>query len=120
MAKFYKNDQDQIIVIPNNVDVTIADFEELTPNSTDGAGEKHVPSVKVNGNNVKVEVGEVLHPMLDAHWINDIFLETDKGFYRKSLKPGDEPIVEFILEDGEVPENAYEFCNLHGLWVKEI
>ena len=38
----------------------------------------------------------------------------------KSLKAGEEPKATFILAEGEKPVAVYEYCNLHGLWVKEF
>ena len=38
-------------------------MEEMIPNTSDGAVEKHVPVCKVEGNVVTVEVGSVEHPM---------------------------------------------------------
>ncbi len=93
---------------------------ELIPGTSDGAHEKHVPVVEVDGNKVTVKVGEVEHPMLEAHYIQYIWLETDKGFMQKDLKPEEKPVAEFVLADGEKAVAAYEFCNLHGLWKKEI
>ena len=63
---------------------------ELVPNTTDAAGEKHVPVVEVNGGHERI----LSHP--------------------------DEPKAEFVLADGEVALRAYEFCNLHGLWSVEV
>ena len=45
------------------------EMKPLTPNTTDAAGEKHVPVIAVNGQIVTVTVGSVEHPMLDAHYI---------------------------------------------------
>lgn len=42
-----------------------AEIEELIPNTTDAAGEKHVPVITKDGSKVHVEVGSVEHPMLD-------------------------------------------------------
>ena len=42
---------------------------ELVPGTSDGAFEKHVPAVSVDGNTVTVKVGEVEHPMLENHYI---------------------------------------------------
>ena len=81
--------------------------------------EKHIPEVFVNGNEVKVIVGSVLHPMAEEHSILWIYLETDKGGQRKDLKPGEAPEVTFALAD-EKPVAVYAYCNLHGLWKKEI
>ena len=41
-------------------------------------------------------------------------------FMKKDLKPGQEPVAEFVLADGESATGAYEYCNLHGLWKKDI
>ena len=91
-------------------------MKEIIPGVSDGAAEKHVPAVKVEGNKVIVEVGSVEHPMVDVHYIEWIILKTNKGVQRKHLKPGDAPKAEFALLDGEVVEAVYEHCNLHGLW----
>ena len=93
-------------------------MEELVANTTDAAGEKHVPVVKLDGNKVSVSVGEVEHPMLDVHYIMFIGIETNKGKQIKYLKPGEKPYAEFMLADGEELVKAYEYCNLHSLWSK--
>lgn len=92
-------------------------MQELIPNTTDAAQEKHVPQVKVEGNKVIVDVGSVTHPMLEAHYIEWISIQTNLGNQRKVLKPNDAPHAEFALLDGEKLEAVYEYCNLHGLWV---
>ena len=89
---------------------------ELVPNTEDGAHEKHIPIYKVEGNIVHVQVGEVIHPMLDAHFIEWIAIETNLGNQRKVLKPGDEPVARFALLEGEKVIRALEYCNLHGLY----
>ena len=89
---------------------------ELIPGTSDGAVEKHVPVVTVDGNKVSVMVGEVEHPMVDAHYIEWIAIETSKGVQRKMLKPEQAPKAEFMLTDGESVEAVYAYCNLHGLW----
>lgn len=89
---------------------------ELAPNTTDAAQEKHVPAVTVDGNKVNVKVGSVMHPMLDAHYIEWIAIETKKCVYRKNLIPGDAPEADFVIEDGDEFVAAYDYCNLHGLW----
>ncbi|MDD6582084.1 MAG: desulfoferrodoxin family protein [Bacteroidales bacterium] len=93
---------------------------ELIPNTSDGAGEKHVPVVKVNGQEVTVEVGSVQHPSLPAHYIQWIALQTENGVQFRHLKPGDTPKAVFMLADGEKAIAAYEYCNLHGLWKAEL
>ena len=91
-------------------------MEEVLPNTTDGAGEKHVPVVEVEGNKVVVKVGEVDHPMLPEHYIQWIAIETKNGRQRKVLSPDDKPQAVFYSEEGDAVEAAYEYCNLHGLW----
>ena len=93
---------------------------ELVPNTTDAAQEKHVPVATVEGNQVVVNVGSVDHPMVDEHWIQWVYLETDKGGHRKVLNPGEKPNVVFALTEDEKPIAVYEYCNLHGLWVAKL
>lgn len=95
-------------------------IQELTPNTVDAALEKHVPVVTVEGNLVHVAVGSVAHPMLPEHYIQFIYLQTAKGGQIKTLKPGDKPEATFSLTEGDKAIAAYEYCNLHGLWLKEI
>ena len=92
---------------------------ELAANTEDAAFEKHVPAVEIDGNIVTVTVGEVEHPMLDAHYIQFIYLETEDGGQMKVLAPGEAPKAVFDL-DGSIPVAVYELCNLHGLWKKEL
>ena len=95
-------------------------MEELTANTTDAAVEKHVPDVTVDGSAVCVQVGSVAHPMMDAHYIQFVCLETTNGVQMRYLKPGDEPKACFCLAEGESAVAVYEYCNLHGLWKKEL
>lgn len=90
---------------------------ELIPGTSDGAHEKHVPVVKVNGDKVVVEVGTVEHPMVEAHYIQWIAIETTKGSQKIKLEYTDKARAEFKLADGEKFVAAYEYCNLHGLWM---
>ncbi len=93
---------------------------ELVPNTTDAAQEKHVPVATVEGNKVVVNIGSVDHPMAEEHWIQWVYLETDKGGHRKVLNPGEKPNVVFALTEDEKPLAVYEYCNLHGLWVAKL
>ena len=91
----------------------------LIPNTVDASGEKHLPDVTVLGNEVHVAVGSVLHPMEEAHHITFIYVETENGGQRKTLKIGEEPKASFCFT-GDKPIAVYEYCNLHGLWKTEI
>ena len=94
-------------------------MEVLVPGSVDASVEKHVPDVKIGKGLVEVNVGSVNHPMEEVHWIEWVQLITDQGSYRKWLNPGEAPNVQFLL-DGEKPLAVYAYCNLHGLWKKEL
>ena len=91
-------------------------MEELVPNTTEAAFEKHIPVVTVKDNIVHVEVGSTLHPMLEAHYIEWIALETKNGNQRKILKPGDAPVADFAILPGDEVISCLAYCNLHGLW----
>lgn len=91
-------------------------MSELKPSITDGAFEKHVPIVNVNGKDVSVIVGAQVHPMINEHYIEWVLLETNRGIQQKYLKPGDFPKADFVIINGEKVIAAYEYCNLHKLW----
>ncbi|MBQ4052533.1 MAG: desulfoferrodoxin [Clostridia bacterium] len=91
----------------------------LEPNTTEAATEKHLPVVTVEGNEVRVEVGSVAHPMTAEHSIEWIYLQTTKGGQRKALAPNEAPVATFVLADEELVA-VYAYCNLHGLWKTEI
>lgn len=93
---------------------------ELVPGSVDAAVEKHVPAVTIDGSTITVTVGEVTHPMLDVHYIEWISIHTKQGNQRKTLQPGEAPTAVFALADGDAVISAYAYCNLHGLWKKDI
>ncbi len=95
-------------------------MRELKANTTDAAQEKHVPEVSIEGNLVKVKVGSVEHPMTEEHHIAFIYLETENGVARKDLNHTGKPEAVFALAEGEKPVAVYEYCNLHGLWKKEL
>lgn len=90
-------------------------LNEVVANTEDASKEKHVPEVSLDGNLVKVQVGSVLHPMVDVHYIEVIAVQTNKGFQIKYLNPGEMPVAEFMLHNEEFV-CAYAYCNLHGLW----
>ena len=96
--------------------------EKMTPlcaGEVEASHEKHIPVVSVNGDTVHAFVGSVEHPMTEEHSIDWIYLQTDKGGYRKNVRPGEKPEAYFTL-NGEKPIAVYAYCNLHGLWKTEI
>lgn len=88
----------------------------IVPGTSDGAYEKHVPVYTVENNIVTVTVGAVEHPMVEAHYIEWISLQTSAGNQRKILKPGDPPKACFALCEGEKVVAVFAYCNLHSLW----
>ncbi len=89
-------------------------MELLTENTVDAATEKHVPVIEKIEGGYKVKVGEVEHPMLEAHYIEWIELIEDGKTQIKHLNPGEKPEAIFYTDSQEV--YAREYCNLHGLW----
>jgi superoxide reductase len=95
------------------------EMEELVPNTVEASIEKHLPVVEIEGNLVKVNVGGADHPMIPEHYIEWIYIQTEKGGQRKNLSPGEAPNAVFALENDKVVA-AYAYCNLHGLWKTAI
>jgi len=95
------------------------EMELLEPKTADWKGEKHVPKITIDGNNVTVDVGVSMgtpHPMTEEHhikWIN--LIGKDDYYEKKNLKPGDEPKATFVVPNTDGLW-AREYCNLHGLW----
>lgn len=90
-------------------------MELMKEKTEDSSNEKHIPYVERTENGVIVKVGQNEdHPMIDKHYIEWIQVIADGVAYRKFLKPGDKPEVEFELKTDNI--EAREYCNIHGLW----
>ena len=124
MAKFYICETcGNLIGMINNSGVPVMccgkRMTALEPNTVEASNEKHIPVVSVEGSKVIVNVGSVDHPMVAEHYIEWVYVETEKGGYRKDLRPDSAPHVEFELgEDKAVA--VYAYCNLHGLWMTSL
>ena len=94
-------------------------MEALEPNTVEASGEKHIPAVTVEEGAVHVMIGSVEHPMVDVHYIEWVYLQTENGGQRINLKPNQEPKVTFLLGN-EKPVAVYAYCNLHGLWKTQL
>lgn len=91
----------------------------LTPNQTDGSGEKHLPCVdEVDEHRLRISVGSVLHPMTAEHSIRFVCLVTTEEVIIHYLSPDDSPVVELCFQGK--PVCAYAYCNLHGLWRTDV
>jgi superoxide reductase len=90
---------------------------ELKANTTEASFEKHIPVATRDNGKITVQVGSVLHPMTEEHYIEWIAVVSDDGTERISLSPTDEPKAVFCdKKNAEV----YAYCNLHGLWKVEV
>ena len=93
-------------------------MEELIPNTVDAAAEKHVPYTVIEEDDVLyVKVGEVDHPMTEDHYITWVAAVYNDSVLKYNFKPGEVPEAVFDYEEGMV---VYAYCNLHGLWKKEL
>lgn len=90
-------------------------MEELIPNTVEASAEKHVPEVSAKERLVHAKIGSVAHPMTDEHHIEFIYLQTENGGQRRSLKVGSEAAAMFVVLDDK-PVEVFAYCNLHGLW----
>jgi superoxide reductase len=91
---------------------------KLEAGVVEAAAEKHIPAVTRADGRINVQVGEVAHPMLDAHYIGWVALAADGRVEIHYLKPGDAPETSFAC-DGAENATVYAYCNLHGLWKAE-
>ncbi len=90
----------------------------LVAGTTDGAREKHVPAVERAGDELRVRIGSVDHPMLEKHYIQLIAAAYGDRLEVAGLTPDDEPAATFHVPAAK-PVTVYELCNLHGLWSAE-
>ena len=90
---------------------------EVVPNTEDAAQEKHVPFCDIEEDMLYVKIGEVDHPMTEEHYITWVAAVYDDSVLKYNFKPGEVPEAVFDYEEGMV---VYAYCNLHGLWKKEL
>lgn len=95
-------------------------MNELVANTVEASTEKHIPQVSINGDLVRVQVGSIIHPMIEEHYISWIYIVTTQGTQRKLLEVNSEPIAEFKLTEDDKVLEVYEYCNIHGLWKLEL
>ena len=94
-------------------------MEALVPNTVEASAEKHLPVVTVDGDTLKVAIGSAAHPMVEEHFIEWVYVQTERGGARKALKPGEAPEVSFAM-GGDKAIAVYAYCNLHGLWMTKL
>lgn len=93
------------------------EMKEMKANTAEASSEKHIPKCVLKDDMVTVYVGEVIHPMEDAHYICFVAAKYDDSLIKYYFKPGEEPIACFDYEEGM---EIYAYCNLHGLWKCEL
>ena len=99
-------------------------MEHLVPQYEENElGEKHVPEIVTEHEGCETgmcrEVKYVKlphHPMTKEHYIQFIEAQSkDKKYlYLKFLQPDEK--AEFDITNFEGESDAFEFCNIHGLW----
>ena len=113
--KFYRCEKCGKMLITES-ELALDGWKEVIAGTTEAAKEKHIPAVTVDGNEVKVCVGSVAHPMTAEHLIEWVPVETEQGYAVKYLKADSKPEATFVLSDGDKAKKVYAYCNLHGLW----
>ena len=93
------------------------EMDLMVSNVKDAAVEKHVPFTDIEEDMVYVKVGEVDHPMTEDHYITWVAAVYNDSVLKYNFKPGEVPEAVFDYEEGMV---VYAYCNLHGLWKKEL
>lgn len=92
-------------------------MRKVEKGAKENAYEKHNPVITIEGNKITVKIGEVEHPMTEAHYIGWIeLLVKGKCVYRKELNPNEAPMAVFELDMTDIkPEDisARNYCNLH-------
>ena len=94
------------------------DMTKMIVNQDETVYEKHIPVLEINDNEIKVQVGEVLHPTEEKHYIEWIAMITSKGVIRKNFQPGESPVMTFSKIDEDF--NIYAYCNIHGLFQGKV
>ena len=116
----YKNNDNHIFVQLDNELFQHDDFIPILIEHHNGDEDKHKPLITIQNTTVKVKIGHIMHPMTPEHHISMIFLKTKQGGQYKIFNCMETPIVTFELSQGDVPLEAYGYCNLHGLWKEMI
>ena len=90
------------------------EMRTFEPNSEDASFEKHLPVVKVSGDEIIVTVP---HVMEEDHYIEWIAMVDENETQKKILVIGKEATAIFPYKKGSM---VYSYCNKHGLWSAEV
>jgi superoxide reductase len=94
-------------------------MEKLKEKNLELGHEKHLPVVEKSSGGLNVRVGEAPHPMTEEHHIVFIEALTDEKVYRAELLLDSSPEAEFCTGRESIRE-VRAYCNLHGLWSREL
>lgn len=84
----------------------------------DVGSEKHVPvAMTLADGQIRVNVGEIPHPMEPNHYIEWIEIITTHDAYKKFLTPDNKPQADFCIAENEKVLKIRAYCNIHGLWI---
>lgn len=89
-------------------------MREITTLEKDASLEKHLPTYKIEGNNIVVKVD---HVMEENHYISMISIRTPEETYTKTFTPNDIPELTYPLKENMI---IYSYCNKHGLAKIEV
>ena len=90
------------------------EMDDVLPNSVDASFERHVPEVHVEDEMMFIKVN---HVMEENHYIEWVLVKTENSIHEFFFKPGDECELQIPYTG---PGLVYAYCNLHGLWLKEV
>lgn len=102
-------------------------YTRMDPGPWAGAQEKHVPEITYEkmGTGLKVTVKVDNHPMdpQKPHYIMWIRLEDARGNVlgkHNFVATDPAPVATFELKSVPAQLQAYERCNVHGIWMDEV
>ena len=115
MTKFYYDQKNSsILTLMSGKESSL---EPITANSKEAAVEKHIPVVEEGEVGVTIQVGSVLHPMTEEHYIEWISMVKENKEITVKLYPEQTAEVRFPYIQGAT---LYAYCNKHGLWKAEV
>lgn len=125
LRKYYKCEICSNIVYVNNSgagDLVCCgeNMKELIENNDESVNiEKHIPFVVEKDNKIKIQIGEIIHPKEEKHYIQFVSIETKNKVFTKFIKPNEEPVFELDCKIENI-DKILSYCNIHGLWVKKF
>ena len=122
--KFYKCDQcGKVVAIIDGqcmqTDCCMEHMHPLVEHEEDVTSEKHVPCLSFEEDGLHVKIGLLPHPANDKHYISWVYVECYDGGQLKYLGCKSQPEAVFHVKKENV-KRVYCYCNIHGLYKKEL